>query len=129
MKSLYLFEELFCIFQLHPSSEIPVELMQSSFFSVLKDQTETSIIAEKKLLSIVPERSLMKSSVDWRLFRLEGVFDFDESGVLLKLIQPLSANDIGIMALSSFNTDFLLIQNKNIHQVLQILSMNYKIRT
>jgi uncharacterized protein len=46
----------------------------------------------------------------WRGFRFEGPFDFALTGILVSVAVPLAAANIGIFALSTYNTDYLLVQ-------------------
>jgi uncharacterized protein len=47
---------------------------------------------------------------DWRCFRFEGPFDFALTGILASVAVPLAAANIGIFALSTYNTDYLLVK-------------------
>ena len=55
----------------------------------------------------------MKADLDWRCFKFVGPFAFDETGIALSVIRPLSENGIGIFLVSTFNTDFLLVKNRD----------------
>jgi uncharacterized protein len=46
----------------------------------------------------------------WRGFRFEGPFDFALTGILASVAVPLAAADIGIFALSTYNTDYVLVK-------------------
>jgi uncharacterized protein len=46
----------------------------------------------------------------WRSFRFEGPFDFALTGILASVAVPLAAANIGIFALSTYNTDYLLVK-------------------
>lgn len=46
----------------------------------------------------------------WRAFRFEGPFDFALTGILASVAVPLAQAGIGIFALSTFDTDYLLIK-------------------
>jgi len=48
------------------------------------------------------------------LFRISGVFDFDECGIVLSVIKPLSQNGIGIFLLSTFSSDLLLLKESDV---------------
>lgn len=52
----------------------------------------------------------LRTDGGWSAFKLEGPFAFDETGILLSVIEPLSANGIGIFAVSTFDTDYLLVK-------------------
>lgn len=45
----------------------------------------------------------------WRAFRIQGTLDFSMIGVLSKISSILAANKIGIFAVSTYNTDYILL--------------------
>ncbi len=85
------------------------------------------------------ERSLVCSSADvpantverddgWKAFRIQGVLDFSLIGILSKLSGLLAENEIGIFAISTYNTDYILTKKENYQKALNILSdSGYKI--
>ena len=48
----------------------------------------------------------------WSCLKLEGPFPLSETGVLLSFIQPLSSNGVPIFAISTYDTDYVLIQEE-----------------
>ncbi|MET1030863.1 ACT domain-containing protein [Domibacillus tundrae] len=53
---------------------------------------------------------------------MEGPLDFSLTGVLSSLASPLAEAKISIFAISTYNTDFLLVKSDTLEQTLQILS-------
>jgi len=58
----------------------------------------------------------------WRAFRIQGVLDFSLIGILSKLSGILAQNDIGIFAVSTYNTDYILVKKENYERALDVLS-------
>ena len=58
----------------------------------------------------------------WKAFRLQGVLDFSLIGVLSKISTLLAENEIGIFAISTYNTDYILTKAENYTKALKILS-------
>lgn len=58
----------------------------------------------------------------WRGFRIEGVLDFSLIGILSKLSAILAENGIGIFAVSTFNTDYILVKEENFERALTALA-------
>jgi hypothetical protein len=58
---------------------------------------------------------------DWRCLVLQGPFAFDLTGVLLQVLQPLAAADIGIFAVSTFDTDYVLVKGHAFERAKQAL--------
>ena len=68
----------------------------------------------------VPENTTARED-GWRGFRIEGVLDFSLTGVLSKLSAVLADNGIGIFAVSTFNTDYILVKAENLDRALAAL--------
>ena len=65
----------------------------------------------------------------WRAFRIEGVLDFSLIGILSKISAILSENKIGIFAVSTYNTDYILVKEQNFERALQVLAeKGYKVK-
>ena len=60
----------------------------------------------------------------WRAFRIEGVLDFSLIGILSRISAILAENKIGIFAVSTFNTDYILVKEENFECALQALAEN-----
>lgn len=58
----------------------------------------------------------------WRGFRIEGVLDFSLIGILSKLSAILAENQIGIFAVSTYNTDYILVKEENFNRALKVLA-------
>ena len=58
----------------------------------------------------------------WKGFRIEGQLDFSLVGVLAKLSGVLAENNIGIFAVSTFNTDYILVKEENYARALRALA-------
>lgn len=65
----------------------------------------------------------------WRAFRIEGVLDFSLIGILSHLSAILAENKIGIFAVSTYNTDYILVKEQNFERALQVLAeKGYKVK-
>ena len=58
----------------------------------------------------------------WKAFRIEGILDFSLIGILSKLSSILAEEEIGIFAVSTFNTDYILVKKENFEKALQVLA-------
>lgn len=57
----------------------------------------------------------------WKGFRIEGVLDFSLIGILSKISGILADNKIGIFAVSTYNTDYILVKKDNFEKALRVL--------
>ena len=58
----------------------------------------------------------------WKAFRIQGVLDFSLIGILSKISGILAENKIGIFAISTFNTDYVLTKAENYDHAIEALS-------
>jgi hypothetical protein len=58
----------------------------------------------------------------WRGFRIQGVLDFSLIGILSKLSSILAEHKIGIFAVSTYNTDYILVKEENYERALSVLT-------
>ena len=90
----------------------------ADFFYIGKTDEELSVVC---LTKDVPERTVERSD-GWRGFRIEGTLDFSLVGVLSKLSAILAENMIGIFAVSTFNTDYILVKNEDYERAMDVLA-------
>ena len=100
--------KIFSVCRLEPSAEIPAWARNGSFFSITKTNDELSIVCEQ---AFVP--SGVKSENDWRVFKVVGPLGFSLTGILASIAQPLAEEKISIFAISTFDTDFVLVKNRD----------------
>ena len=58
----------------------------------------------------------------WRAFRIQGVLDFSLIGILSKISGLLADAKIGIFAVSTYNTDYVLVKKENYDLALAVLA-------
>ena len=78
---------------------------------------------EKSLVcpvSMVPENTLERSD-GWKMFRICGQLDFSLIGILAELSDVLAKAGIGIFAISTYNTDYVLVKEKDYRKALKAL--------
>lgn len=68
----------------------------------------------------VPKETIDRDD-DWKGFRIQGVLDFSLIGILSKISAILAENKIGIFAVSTFNTDYILVKKENFEKTLEVL--------
>jgi hypothetical protein len=89
----------------------------AAHFSVTRTPNETSVVCEA---GREPEGSRVEPG--WRLLEFAGPFAFDECGILSAVLVPLAEAHIGIFALSTFDTDWLLIKEGNLPRAVGALT-------
>ena len=98
--------------------------MNSEYCFIGKTDEENSLVC---ITSDVPPNIIEKDD-GWKAFRIQGVLDFSLIGILSKISGILADNKIGIFAISTFNTDYILTKQENYNQGLNLLrDAGYKI--
>jgi hypothetical protein len=76
-------------------------------------------------LSLVCEETHVPEDVrcqrGWRMFKLQGPFDFALTGILKAVLDPLASAGIGIFALSTYDTDYVLVQAPQLDEAVSAL--------
>ena len=93
-----------------------IDLDQPFVFTGSTDE-EKSLVCP---ISFVPRNTVTRED-GWRAFRIEGVLDFSLIGILSKISSLLADNSIGIFAISTFNTDYILTKTENFERAIQAL--------
>ena len=93
--------------------------LTAEFFFVSKTDEELSLVC---LTKDAPERTIERSD-GWRGFRIEGTLDFSLVGILSKLSAILAENKIGIFAVSTFNTDYILVKAEDFERAMTVLAV------
>jgi hypothetical protein len=106
---LSLLPERFAISRLAADSPLPAWATQGPFFSVTHTGEELSIVTE---LSRVPVG--VQSQPGWRVLKVHGPFVLSEIGVLAALTAPLAEAKISLFAVSTFDTDYLLLASETL---------------
>ena len=92
--------------------------LSADFFFVGRTDEELSLVCRTE---DVPENTVERDD-GWRGFRIEGVLDFSLIGILSKLSTILAENKIGIFAVSTYNTDYILTKAENFDRAMDILA-------
>ena len=115
--TLSLLPGTFTICRLDLEAIIPDWAKAGGFFSITRTDDELSIVCAG---AKVPEG--VKADRGWRCFKVEGPLDLSLTGVLASLANPLAEARINIFALSTFDTDYLLVKEEKVTQAAEVLT-------
>lgn len=90
------------------------------FYFVGKTDEELSLVCSSEF---VPKNTIVCDS-GWRAFRIEGILDFSLTGILARAADILANAKIPIFAVSTYNTDYILIKNEFFQKALDVLKEN-----
>ena len=83
--------------------------LTSNFLFIGKTEEEISIVCET---SETPNATTARED-GWKGFVIRGVLDFSLIGILSGISTVLAQNGIGIFAISTYNTDYILVKAEN----------------
>lgn len=117
MLVLSVMPDTLAVVRLDPSSEIPNwGTSGPGFFSITKTQDELSIVCAE---GNVPLGAKVEKG--WSCLKVEGPLDFGMTGVLNSLTKPLAEAKISIFAISTYDTDYLMVKKENLQKAVQVL--------
>ena len=110
----------------HLGKNIPVPdwAFNKDFFSITKTEQELSIVCPQDK---IPGGVLFEK--DWRAFRLESVADpLYTAGIIVYLAAPLAEANISIFNISTYETNYILVEEKNFEKAKEALSETCEIK-
>ena len=117
--TLKLLEETFAIHSLASDVDIPKAVFAAPIFFIAKTYEETSIVLPQAIN--IPSDEVEK---DWQALEVVGPLDFTLTGILSKISTILANEQISIFAISTFDTDYILVKSKNVSLATSALISN-----
>ena len=104
----------FTVCKLQRESDIDVT---KDFYFIGRTDEEISLVCKTENTPI----DTVERDDGWKSFRIQGVLDFSLIGILSKISGVLADNKIGIFAVSTYNTDYILVKDENFEKALSVL--------
>ena len=114
--TLLVYPEAYAICRLGPDEVLPAWATRARFLSITRTENELSVVCEQQT---VP--SHVHAERNRRLMRVEGTLAFTLTGVLASLAAPLASAGISIFAVSTYDTDYLLVSSDNLQEAAEVL--------
>jgi len=114
---LYALDELYAIVRLHPDAELPEWVRGGHFWSITRSDSELSIVCRE---DDVPAGTSAERG--WCALEVAGPLDFSLTGVVASLCSPLADADVPIFVLSTFETDYLLVRERDLQRSVDALT-------
>lgn len=116
MLTLELLKENYCVCRLEAQDAIPEWCEQGDFYSMTKTKDELSIVCSQQY---VPEN--IQAERNWRIFKILGPLDFSLIGILSKISLLMAECKISIFALSTYDTDYILVKDDKVDEAVRAL--------
>jgi len=114
--TLTLLPESFAICRLDPDAPIPEWAYSQPFCSITRTADELSIVCKES-----NSPSGIKCEKDFSCLKIEGKLDFSEIGILASLTTTLANASVSIFAISTYDTDYLLVKQRDLKNAMQVL--------
>ena len=92
--------------------------LTAEFFFIGKTDEELSLVCRTE---DTPSGTIERDD-GWKGFRIQGTLDFSLIGILSKLSGILADHQIGIFAVSTYNTDYILVKKEHFGRTLEVLA-------
>ena len=106
----------YTICRLPPGDSLPPWVVDGAFYSVTRTPTELSVVCD---VARVP--SDVKAEGPWSALAVRGPLDLNMTGVLAGLATPLANAGISIFAVSTYDTDYVLVRSPDMDRAVRIL--------
>lgn len=117
---LKVLQDKYKVVKLKPNENIPIGVLsKEEIYSITRTDEELSIVVNKDVN--------IKSDIiedNWRIIKIVGTLDFSLIGILSKISTILANVNISIFALSTYNTDYILVKDDKIKQAIKVLEEN-----
>ena len=106
---LSVLSETFTIHKFSPEASIPEEILKSNYYSISKTENELSLVCSELI-----EVQSLQSSKGWKCIKVKGPLDFNLTGILAGISDILAQANISIFAISTFDTDYILVRSQDL---------------
>ena len=113
---LILLPEVLAICRLETAASIPDWATRGRFWSITRTEEELSMVCPE---AQVPQG--VKRETGWRALKVAGPLDFSLTGILTSLTAPLAKEKVSVFALSTYDTDYLLVKEEQLGKAIQAL--------
>jgi hypothetical protein len=107
MLTLTLLGQTFTVHQLPPDADVPVNVLMNPFLTITRTEEELSLVLPDSV-----DFKSTRSNPGWACFRVEGPLEFSLVGILAGISSILAEAEIPIFALSTFDTDYILVKQE-----------------
>jgi uncharacterized protein len=96
---------------------LPAWAVGGEFLALVRTPTEATAVCEE---ARVPATA--QAERGWAALELAGPFDFAQTGILASVLTPLAEAGIGIFAISTFDTDWILVKRERVDESVRALT-------
>lgn len=107
------------VVKLNTNEAVPEIVFKQSFYSITKTDEELSIVVDEDI-------NIQSDIVEynWRAIKIVGTLDFSLIGILSRISTILAQAKISIFAISTYNTDYVLLKENQLEKAIEVLKQN-----
>jgi len=114
--TMELLDGIYGVCRLDKNELIPNWAQNGDFFSITRTADELSIVCSEEFIP-----SDVKCEGDWKILKIKGPLVFSLVGILASISTILAQKGITIFAISTYDTDYILVKNKDIDNTVEAL--------
>ncbi len=114
--TIIIYQKMYAVCRLEPEAAVPAWANGGRFLSITRTANELSIVCEEEM---VPNDAHVERNR--RLMQIEGTLAFTLTGVLASVALPLAKAELSIFAISTYDTDYLLIADEDLQKAAEML--------
>ena len=115
--TLVFLPDRYAVCRLGGDDPVPDWAYSRGFVSITRTQEELSIVCLQD--SVPPDVTCQR---DWRCLKVDGPLDFEQTGVLASLAGPLADAGVPVFAVSTYDTDYLLVLEPHATHAAEVLT-------
>lgn len=118
-QTLQLMDEFFNIHSFTPETPVPAEVFSAKVYFIGKTYDELSIVVPSTI-----QLNSLEIEQNWQALEMLGPLGFSLTGILSNISGVLADQQISIFAISTFDTDYILVKQDNIKRAINVLRAN-----
>lgn len=103
---------------------INLQHYEGGFFSITYTEDEISVVIEERKLDLFKSTEIDKLNTNYVNIKVDEVLDFSLVGILYKITEILKTLKISVFVISTYNTDYIMIEKKNLERAVVSLRNN-----
>ena len=103
---------------------INLQHYEGGFFSITYTEDEISGVIEERKLDLFKSTEIDKLNTNYVNIKVDEVLDFSLVGILYKITEILKTLKISVFVISTYNTDYIMIEKKNLERAVESLRNN-----
>ena len=103
---------------------INLQHYEGGFFFISYTEDEISVVIEERKLDLFKSTEIDKLNTNYVNIKVDEVLDFSLVGILYKITEILKTLKISVFVISTYNTDYIMIEKKNLERAVESLRNN-----